>query len=62
MIEQSLSNPRIAALMIEAFIVDGNQEFDKRPLIYGKSVTDKCISFEKTASLLAWAHEKRSIV
>ncbi|QDQ97134.1 3-deoxy-7-phosphoheptulonate synthase [Tomitella fengzijianii] len=42
----------IAAVMLESFIEAGNQGLDADPLVYGKSVTDKCMAWGDTADLL----------
>lgn len=43
----------IAGAMIESNLVGGAQEYRARPLVYGRSVTDPCLSWERTAPLLA---------
>ncbi len=42
----------IAAVMLESFLEAGNQSLDAEPLVYGKSVTDKCMAWDDTAALL----------
>jgi 3-deoxy-7-phosphoheptulonate synthase len=54
----------IFGLMLESFLVDGNQNHEKTPgaLVYGQSITDKCMSWERTEPLfteLAEAVRKR---
>jgi 3-deoxy-7-phosphoheptulonate synthase len=55
----------IAGLMMESFLVGGSQALDvdrPRPLTFGQSVTDACLSWETTAALLpclARAAQKR---
>ena len=52
----------LAAVMIEGNLVGGSQEYQARPLVYGQSVTDPCLSWEKTLpalSQLAGAVAKR---
>ena len=45
----------IAGLMLESFLYDDNQPFDKpQNLKYGVSVTDKCISWEETEELIRY--------
>ena len=46
--------------MIESNIVEGNQKIPENlsDLVYGQSVTDACISWEKTESLLKSMHNK----
>jgi 3-deoxy-7-phosphoheptulonate synthase len=43
----------IVATMIESNLVGGAQDHQARPLIYGRSITDACLSWEQTPSLLA---------
>src|SRR5262249_2918099 len=54
----------IFGLMLESFLVDGNQNHEKArgALVYGQSITDKCMSWERTEPLfteLAEAVRKR---
>ena len=43
----------ISGVMIEGFLVDGNQDHTKGgDLIYGKSITDKCLGWERTEPVL----------
>ncbi|MEM7409240.1 MAG: 3-deoxy-7-phosphoheptulonate synthase [Myxococcota bacterium] len=54
----------IVGVMLESFLVDGNQNHEKAdgPLVYGQSITDKCMSWERTEPLfteLAEAVRKR---
>jgi 3-deoxy-7-phosphoheptulonate synthase len=54
----------IFGLMLESFLVDGNQNHEKSQgeLVYGQSITDKCMSWERTEPLfteLAEAVRKR---
>ena len=54
----------IFGLMLESFLVDGNQNHEKArgTLVYGQSITDKCMSWERTEPLfteLAEAVRKR---
>ena len=54
----------IVGLMLESFLVDGNQNHEKTvgALVYGQSITDKCMSWERTEPLfteLAEAVRKR---
>jgi len=40
-------------VMIESHLVEGNQSLESgEPLVYGKSVTDACIGWEDTETLL----------
>ena len=59
-------NASIFGLMLESFLVDGNQphsqERGSEGLVYGQSITDQCMSWERTEplfSLLAEAVRKR---
>jgi 3-deoxy-7-phosphoheptulonate synthase len=46
-------NGAIVGLMLESFLVEGNQNLEgEEPLIYGQSITDACIAWEDTVSLL----------
>jgi 3-deoxy-7-phosphoheptulonate synthase len=53
----------IMGVMLESFLVDGNQNHEAgAPLVYGQSITDKCLAWEKTEPLflqLAEAVRKR---
>ena len=42
----------IAAVMIEGNLVGGTQDYRARPLVYGRSVTDGCLSWERTLPVL----------
>ncbi len=45
---------RIFGLMLESQLVEGRQDYvPGRPLVYGQSITDACISLEETGRLLA---------
>lgn len=43
----------LCGVMIESNLVGGAQEANKRPLVYGQSITDGCLSWEKTLPVLA---------
>jgi 3-deoxy-7-phosphoheptulonate synthase len=43
----------VAAVMIESNLVGGSQDFRAKPLVRGQSVTDACLSWDKTLQLLA---------
>jgi 3-deoxy-7-phosphoheptulonate synthase len=46
----------VAAVMIESNLVGGAQDYRAKPLVYGQSVTDACLSWERTRPLLEeWA-------
>lgn len=60
-LEQRLSgNDSLIGMMLESNLNEGNQKFsaDRSQLAYGVSVTDECISWETTESLLLSAHER----
>jgi 3-deoxy-7-phosphoheptulonate synthase len=39
--------------MVESNLLGGAQDYRARPLVYGRSITDPCLAFEKTVPLLA---------
>ena len=43
----------IAAIMIESHLLGGAQDQHASPLIYGRSITDACLSWEETLPVLA---------
>ncbi len=43
----------ICGVMLESNLVAGAQEYRARPLVYGRSVTDPCLSFDDTLPVLA---------
>jgi 3-deoxy-7-phosphoheptulonate synthase len=43
----------VCAVMIEGNLVGGSQDYRARPLVHGRSITDSCLSWEKTAPVLA---------
>ena len=43
-------NKMVRGLMIESYIEDGNQKPDGG--VYGKSITDPCLGWEKTERLI----------
>jgi 3-deoxy-7-phosphoheptulonate synthase len=46
-------NRAIVGTMLESFILAGRQDLDSgRPLVYGQSVTDACLDWERTAMIL----------
>ncbi|MDC7125318.1 MAG: 3-deoxy-7-phosphoheptulonate synthase [Spirochaetales bacterium] len=59
-LEQRTRHSAIHGVMIESNIVEGNQKItsSKSDLIYGQSVTDECVSWETTETMLAYAWEK----
>jgi 3-deoxy-7-phosphoheptulonate synthase len=43
----------VAGVMMESFLVDGRQDHEgKNALAYGQSITDACMSWDRTAPLL----------
>lgn len=42
----------IAGTMLESHLVGGNQSLDTDPLVYGRSITDACLAWEKTVPVL----------
>jgi 3-deoxy-7-phosphoheptulonate synthase len=49
----SAGNHAIVGVMLESFIVAGRQDLGSgRPLTYGKSITDACLDWERTAVIL----------
>jgi 3-deoxy-7-phosphoheptulonate synthase len=50
----------IGALMIESFLHEGNQKLgaSAEDLVYGVSITDKCVNWETTERMLRFAHAK----
>ena len=43
----------ICGVMLESNLVGGAQNFRSRPLVFGQSITDACLSFEQTVPVLA---------
>ena len=43
----------IAAVMIESNLLEGSQDYQARPLVRGRSITDACLSWEQTLPVLA---------
>ncbi len=43
----------IAAVMLESNLVGGAQDYQARPLVYGRSITDACLAWEQTLPVLA---------
>ena len=61
MLEQSAAgNDSIAGLMLESNLHEGNQTpaADLSKLHYGVSITDPCIGWDETESLILDAHAK----
>jgi 3-deoxy-7-phosphoheptulonate synthase len=60
-IDQKLDgNENITGLMLESNLFEGNQKCSNggNNLKYGVSITDECISWEDTLSLIRWAYNK----
>jgi 3-deoxy-7-phosphoheptulonate synthase len=60
-IDQRLAgNSSLVGLMLESNLFEGNQKYSSDPekMAYGVSITDECISWEKTEELLLTAHAK----
>jgi 3-deoxy-7-phosphoheptulonate synthase len=53
-IEVSITSKKVGGIMIESFIEEGRQD---EPVVYGKSITDKCVSWEQTVDILDVLHE-----
>jgi len=54
MAQMRSGSTRIAGIMAESFIEEGNQKvIEGQPLVYGKSITDACIDWQDTEKLLA---------
>jgi 3-deoxy-7-phosphoheptulonate synthase len=45
-------NAAIVGVMLESFLLAGRQEPNGRPLTYGQSITDACMSWEATGEVL----------
>jgi len=43
----------VVGLMIEGNLVGGSQDYRARPLVYGRSITDGCLSWERTLPLFS---------
>jgi len=48
----SAGSQYILGVMIESHLQAGNQSIDAQPLVYGKSITDACVSWEMTLPML----------
>lgn len=55
--QRGAGNADILGIMLESFIEAGNQKMDGE-LVYGKSITDPCLSWEQTAVLLRQLHQR----
>jgi 3-deoxy-7-phosphoheptulonate synthase len=45
-------NAAIAGVMLESFLVEGRQDLGDEELVYGQSITDPCLDWEATVSIL----------
>jgi 3-deoxy-7-phosphoheptulonate synthase len=45
-------NAAIAGVMLESFLVEGRQDLGEGELVYGQSITDPCLNWEATVSVL----------
>ncbi len=43
----------IVAVMLESNLLGGTQDYQVKPLVYGRSITDSCLPWEKTLPLFA---------
>jgi 3-deoxy-7-phosphoheptulonate synthase len=43
----------IAAVMLESNLLGGAQDYQAKPLVYGRSITDACLAWENTLPILA---------
>ncbi|MDB6066737.1 MAG: phospho-2-dehydro-3-deoxyheptonate aldolase [Pedosphaera sp.] len=62
-IEQRAAGTRsLIGLMVESFLVEGNQPFPKTPadLRYGVSISDACLGWDVTERMLRWGHQTLS--
>jgi 3-deoxy-7-phosphoheptulonate synthase len=57
-VSQAKNDHRIIGVMLESFLNEGNQTLtSKDKLQYGVSITDPCLSFDTTRSLILWTNE-----
>lgn len=62
-LQQWLTGTRgILGLMLESHLQEGKQDLNQIPLIYGKSITDGCLDWHTTATLIREAHKKISAI
>jgi 3-deoxy-7-phosphoheptulonate synthase len=60
-VEQRVAgNDCLVGIMLESHLCEGNQKLDREPskFQYGVSITDECISWKTTETLVLWAAEK----
>ncbi len=53
-------NNAIFGVMLESFLLHGNQKIQSSPLTYGMSITDECIGWNETETLLETIHQRLS--
>ncbi|WP_283172511.1 3-deoxy-7-phosphoheptulonate synthase [Parathalassolituus penaei] len=56
-VDQRRNTPEILGVMLESYIEAGNQKMDGE-LVYGKSITDPCLSWAQTDGLLREMHAR----
>lgn len=58
--QRAEGNRNLTGVMVESNLYDGSQPFPKpvSELKYGVSITDACIGWELTESILRWGHEQ----
>jgi len=49
----SAGETAIAAVMVESNLLGGAQDYQAKPLVYGRSITDGCLAWEKTVPVFA---------
>jgi 3-deoxy-7-phosphoheptulonate synthase len=47
----SAGETAIAAVMLESNLLDGTQDYQAKPLVFGRSITDGCLAWSKTLPL-----------
>jgi 3-deoxy-7-phosphoheptulonate synthase len=52
------NNTRIFGVMIESFLVHGNQSIQQSPLTFGQSITDECMGWPQTQDCLHEMHQR----
>jgi 3-deoxy-7-phosphoheptulonate synthase len=50
--EIASGNRALVGVMLESFLEEGRQELGSGPLTYGQSITDACMSWETTSTVL----------
>lgn len=63
LLQKIQGNDAIVGLMLESFLVQGNQPISTtQPLKYGCSITDGCLSWEATETLLSKAYQDLAVL